>query len=159
MSEGFVIMACSITGRIYDANKNGVPNANVIMWHFNENGELIQPVQMPENPMLSNDGRTKNVGDYSFINVNPGKYAITVEKNMLLGRCDVEVGQEDITGLDIVMDKKSAAKPSSPIITSPKEKIPQMPKTWSGDIPQMPKTWSGDIPQMPKTWNGKYPKM
>lgn len=64
----------SVIGKVYDSIGNGVPNANVTIL---QGGKLLY---IPENPQLSNDGRTENVGQYGFPNIPVGQYTIIAEK-------------------------------------------------------------------------------
>jgi hypothetical protein len=84
-TEVNVVLWGAITGVIYDQNNVGIPNANVILWHYNKNSygaiERTSVVEIPENPQLANDGRTAQVGRYRYGRVPSGDYCITGEKD------------------------------------------------------------------------------
>ncbi|MCD1296132.1 PGF-CTERM sorting domain-containing protein [Methanocella sp. CWC-04] len=70
----------TISGMVTDKNRNGVPNANVTLWYWNgtaNNGI----VKVPENPQLSNDGRTAAIGTYTYERIPWGTYNVTAEKD------------------------------------------------------------------------------
>jgi hypothetical protein len=76
----------TVSGIVTDQNKVGIPNANVTLWnvHWNnttgrwENDDKW--VNIPENPQLSNDGRTAAVGMYTYYRVPWNVYNVTGEK-------------------------------------------------------------------------------
>lgn len=76
----------TIFGTIYDQNGVGIPNANVSLWYWTRNEttglmERSSLVDIPENPQLSNDGRTAHIGKYCYYRVPSGDYCITGEKS------------------------------------------------------------------------------
>jgi len=75
----------TVSGIVTDQNKVGIPNANVTLWNVKWNATLgrwenTQPVNIPENPQLSNDGRTAAVGMYTYYRVPWNVYNVTGEK-------------------------------------------------------------------------------
>jgi PGF-CTERM protein len=75
----------TVSGIVTDQNKVGIPNANVTLWNvkWNETSgkwENTKPVNIPENPQLSNDGRTAAVGMYTYYRVPWNIYNVTGEK-------------------------------------------------------------------------------
>jgi len=75
----------TVSGIVTDQNKVGIPNANVTLWNVQWNNstnrwENTQWVDIPENPQLSNDGRTAAVGMYTYYRVPWNVYNVTGEK-------------------------------------------------------------------------------
>lgn len=75
-----------ICGAVYDGNGIGLPNAAVTLWNYEKNPktnnyEITGLVHIPENPQLSNDGRTSFTGRYCFLKVPSGCYCVTAEMN------------------------------------------------------------------------------
>jgi hypothetical protein len=64
-----------ITGTVYDQNRDAIPDADVTIL---SNGQIFN---IPENPQLTNDGRTSAIGSYLFDNVPDGQYTVTGEKD------------------------------------------------------------------------------
>lgn len=70
----------TVSGLVSDTNRNGVPNANVTLWHWD--GEKNTGIlRAPDNPQLSNDGSTGPIGTYTFTYVPRGDYNVTAEKD------------------------------------------------------------------------------
>jgi hypothetical protein len=76
-----------ITGMVYDDNNVGIPDASVTLW---SNGQVFN---IPENPQLTNDGRTSATGSYHFANVPNGQYTVTGEKNGHTASAIVTIGE------------------------------------------------------------------
>jgi len=75
----------TVSGIVTDMNKVGIPNANVTLWNVKWNQTLGRwentgIVDIPENPQLSNDGRTAAVGMYTYYRVPWNVYNVTGEK-------------------------------------------------------------------------------
>ncbi len=76
----------TVSGIVTDQNKVGIPNANVTLWNVEWNNSTgswsihLTPVNIPENPQLSNDGRTAAVGMYTYYRVPWNVYNVTGEK-------------------------------------------------------------------------------
>jgi PGF-CTERM protein len=75
----------TVSGIVTDQNKVGIPNANVTLWNVAWNNstarwENTKIVDIPENPQLSNDGRTAAVGMYTYYRVPWDMYNVTGEK-------------------------------------------------------------------------------
>jgi PGF-CTERM protein len=75
----------TVSGIVTDQNKVGIPNANVTLWNVKWNQtvgrwENTKSVNIPENPQLSNDGRTAAVGMYTYYRVPWNVYNVTGEK-------------------------------------------------------------------------------
>jgi PGF-CTERM protein len=75
----------TVSGIVTDQNKVGIPNANVTLWNVEWNNSTTswvntQPVNIPENPQLTNDGRTAAVGMYTYYRVPWDVYNVTGEK-------------------------------------------------------------------------------
>jgi PGF-CTERM protein len=75
----------TVSGIVTDMNKVGIPNANVTLWNVKWNQSLGRwentgIVDIPENPQLSNDGRTAAVGMYTYYRVPWNVYNVTGEK-------------------------------------------------------------------------------
>jgi PGF-CTERM protein len=75
----------TVSGIVTDQNKVGIPNANVTLWNVEWNNttnqwQNTQPVSIPENPQLTNDGRTAAVGMYTYYRVPWDVYNVTGEK-------------------------------------------------------------------------------
>ena len=86
----------TVSGIVTDQNKVGIPNANVTLWNVkwtstnftNSKGEEYpvgkwentKILKIPENPQLSNDGRTAAVGMYTYYRVPYDVYNVTAEK-------------------------------------------------------------------------------
>jgi PGF-CTERM protein len=81
----------TVSGIVTDQNKVGIPNANVTLWNvkWNETDygtykvgrwENTKILKIPENPQLSNDGRTAAVGMYTYYRVPYDVYNVTAEK-------------------------------------------------------------------------------
>ena len=75
----------TVSGIVTDQNKVGIPNANVTLWNVEWNQSTgqwqnTQPVNIPENPQLTNDGRTAAVGMYTYYRVPWDVYNVTGEK-------------------------------------------------------------------------------
>lgn len=70
----------TVSGIVTDQNRNGIPYANVTLWHWNgtANGKILKA---PDNPQLTNDGRTAAIGMYTFTYVPEGDYNVTGEKD------------------------------------------------------------------------------
>lgn len=96
-------MSFYLFGRIYDMNIRGVRNSNVTLWIADNNGELIKPVQMPENPSMSSDGRINEPGIYKFPVVEPGRYVLTAEKNGKVSKRNIQVVDCDVINADLIM--------------------------------------------------------
>ncbi|WP_174591277.1 PGF-CTERM sorting domain-containing protein [Methanocella conradii] len=87
----------TVSGVVTDQNKNGIPNANVTLWNVKWNTttytrsdgsnytvggwENTKIVKIPENPQLSNDGRTAAIGMYTYFRVPEDVYNVTGEKD------------------------------------------------------------------------------
>lgn len=75
----------TVSGIVTDQNKVGMPNANVTLWNVRWNNttnawDNAGILDIPDNPQLSNDGRTAAVGMYTFYRVPWGVYKVTGEK-------------------------------------------------------------------------------
>ena len=75
----------TVSGIVTDRNKVGIPNANVTLWNVMWNNttarwENTKQVNIPENPQLSNDGRTAAIGMYTYYRVPWDVYNVTGEK-------------------------------------------------------------------------------
>ncbi len=75
----------TVSGIVTDSNKVGIPNANVTLWNVEWNQSQnawvnTQPVSIPENPQLSNDGRTAAPGMFTYYRVPWNVYNVTGEK-------------------------------------------------------------------------------
>jgi hypothetical protein len=74
----------SITGRVYDANHNTVPNAKITLYYtkFITNDYVVgNPVKMSDNPQFTGDGSRSLTGLYKFSGLTSDVYIITTEKN------------------------------------------------------------------------------
>lgn len=85
-TEVRIVLWGTIAGTIYDQNGAGILNANVALWYWTKNAstglmERGPLVLIPENPQLSNDGRTSHVGRYIYYRVPSGDYCVTGERN------------------------------------------------------------------------------
>jgi hypothetical protein len=74
-----------IGGIAFDKNGFGIPSANVSLWSCHYNGSSHQwerddVLKIPENPQLSNDGRTAPTGLFAFYYVPVGNYMVVAEK-------------------------------------------------------------------------------
>lgn len=84
-TEVRIVLWGTLAGTIYDQNGAGIPNANVVLWNWTRNPttglmERSSIVMIPENPQLSNYGRTSHVGRYCYYRVPSGDYCVTGEK-------------------------------------------------------------------------------
>ncbi|MCD1293435.1 carboxypeptidase regulatory-like domain-containing protein [Methanocella sp. CWC-04] len=83
----------TVSGMVTDKNRNGVPDAVVTLWHWNgtANNAILKS---PDNPQLSNDGKTAAIGTYTYTFVPQGQYNVTAEKDghMYFAMVDVEKG-------------------------------------------------------------------
>lgn len=74
-----------ITGMITDKDSNGVPGANVTIWHYiqdsNGQGRNEGKVNVKDNPQLTGDGSAASRGIFEFINLPYGWYNITADKD------------------------------------------------------------------------------
>jgi len=75
----------TVSGIVTDQNKVGIPNANVTLWNVQWNNstgawENTKVLGIPENPQLSNDGRTAAIGMYTYYRVPWDVYNVTGEK-------------------------------------------------------------------------------
>lgn len=75
----------NIGGLVRDKNDYGPPNANVSLWscHYNSSSgkwDKDDLLDIPENPQLSNDGRTGPSGQFTFYRVPVGTYILMAEK-------------------------------------------------------------------------------
>lgn len=75
----------NIGGLVRDKNDYGPPNTNVSLWscHYNDSSgkwEKENLLDIPENPQLTNDGRTGPAGQFAFYRVPAGTYVIMAEK-------------------------------------------------------------------------------
>jgi Carboxypeptidase regulatory-like domain len=70
----------TVSGIVTDQNRNGIPNANVTIWHWNGTSN-VKMLASKDNPQLSNDGRTAAIGMYTFVYVPVGSYNVTAEKD------------------------------------------------------------------------------
>lgn len=96
-----------ITGTVYDQISAGIPNAAVTLWNLEKNKttglmEKTSVVSIPENPQLSNDGRTAHVGRYIYYRVPSGYYCITAEKYGHIYFTEVHLRKGTVTS-DIVL--------------------------------------------------------
>ena len=99
-STGYVIngVSCGIlVGRAVDSNDNGIPNANITLW---QNGV---PLNIPENPQLTNDGRTAAVGMFAFYQVPFGDYILSVNKGETTTQVNVNVNSGTVYTGNIVL--------------------------------------------------------
>lgn len=74
-----------VSGIVTDMNRVGIPNANVTLWNVKWNETLgrwenTKKVNIPENPQLSNDGRTAARGMYTYYKVPYNVYNVTGER-------------------------------------------------------------------------------
>lgn len=86
----------NIIGNVHDTNDNGEPYANVTLW---QDGKIVN---IPENPQQTNDGRTSTIGNYNFMEVPPGNYIITADKDGKKGSVSVDFNSNSET-IDIVI--------------------------------------------------------
>lgn len=73
----------SISGRVYDANHNAIPNAKVTLYYtkFIMDYVAADPVKMQDNPQLTSNGSKSLMGLYVFTGLPPDVYIVTVEKD------------------------------------------------------------------------------
>ncbi len=75
----------TIWGIICNQNRVSLMNADVSLWHCDYNQSTGQwektiMVDMPENPRLAGDGKTRIAGEYRFDNVPQGTYYVYADK-------------------------------------------------------------------------------
>ncbi len=75
----------SIIGKVYDKNRNGIPNAIVKLWRskYNEDKKVYERTTLypsPENPQQSR-GMITPIGSYIYYRIPIGSYQITAEKS------------------------------------------------------------------------------
>jgi hypothetical protein len=72
----------TVSGFVTDKNQNGVPYAKMTLWQWPGEGKPNEVVlRSPDNPQLTNDGRTATIGTYTFTYVPAGHYNLTAEKD------------------------------------------------------------------------------
>lgn len=72
----------TVSGVVTDKNQNGVPYAKMTLWHWNGEGRPNEAMlHAPDNPQLTNDGRTAAIGTYTYTYVPAGLYNLTAEKD------------------------------------------------------------------------------
>jgi len=73
----------SISGRVYDANHNAIPNAKVTLYNtkFTLQYEASDPVKSPNNPQYTSNGSTSLTGLYVFTGLSSNVYIVTAEKD------------------------------------------------------------------------------
>ncbi len=73
----------SISGRVYDANHNAIPNAKVTLYNtkFTLQYEAAEPVKSPNNPQFTSNGSTSLTGLYVFTGLSSNVYIVTAEKD------------------------------------------------------------------------------
>lgn len=72
----------TVSGMVNDKNQFGVPYAKMTLWHWNGEGRPNEVMlHSPDNPQLTNDGRTAAIGTYTFTYVPAGLYNLTAEKD------------------------------------------------------------------------------
>ncbi len=76
----------TIFGTIYDQSGIGIPKASVTLYYTIKNNVTgilgVGPiVHIPENPQLSNDGKTSIIGRYIYYRVPSGDYCVVAEKD------------------------------------------------------------------------------
>ncbi len=82
-----IVTSCtwgSIVGKVYDINRNGIPNATVTLWRsrYNEEKNVFERITLcrtPENPQRSHPMET-HIGNYTFYRIPTGIYQISAEK-------------------------------------------------------------------------------
>ncbi len=89
-----------IGGLVFDKTGVGPPNANVSLWtcHYNDSSRKWEKdtiLEIPENPQLSNDGRTGSSGQFAFYGVPVGTYVIMAEKEGHRNSSIVTIEQDD----------------------------------------------------------------
>jgi protocatechuate 3,4-dioxygenase beta subunit len=89
----------TISGEVLDNNLNGIPNAAITLWNSESvnGGYVIKSIiRIPENPQLSNDGRTSSIGQFIYRRVPLGTYILTAEKNGYKGKAIVNLKNKSI---------------------------------------------------------------
>lgn len=86
----------TVSGMVTDKNRNGVPDANVTLWHF-DGLKNTRMLRSSDNPQLTNDGRTAAIGTYTYTFVPQGLYNVTAEKDGHMYYAIVEVRQGTYT--------------------------------------------------------------
>ncbi len=73
----------SISGRVYDANHNAIPNAKVTLYNtkFTLEYSATDPVKSPNNPQYTSNGSTSLTGLYVFTGLSSNVYIVTAEKD------------------------------------------------------------------------------
>jgi hypothetical protein len=58
----------TVSGMVTDKNQNGVPYAKMTLWHWNGEGRPNEVMLLsPDNPQLTNDGKTAAIGTYKTL--------------------------------------------------------------------------------------------
>jgi hypothetical protein len=70
----------TVSGVVTDKNQHGVPDAKMTLWAWNGTGN-VGVLGIPDNPQLTNEGRTATIGTYTFTYVPAGVYNLTAEKD------------------------------------------------------------------------------
>ncbi len=95
----------TVSGIVTDQNKVGIPYANVTLWYAVQNDSVAEQydnsgiVNTPENPQLTNDGRTAAVGMYTYYRVPWGLYNVTAEKEGHMYYAVFALGPSSATGV------------------------------------------------------------
>jgi hypothetical protein len=92
----------NIAGFARDKNNVGIPSANVNLLNcvYNQSSKKwdnIGLLKIPENPQLSNDGRSAPCGSFVFASVPKGNYNLTVEKDGYTNSSIINLEQGTVT--------------------------------------------------------------
>lgn len=73
----------SISGRVYDANHNAIPNAKVTLYNTKFTLEYVasDPVKSASNPQYTSNGSMSLTGLYVFTGLSSNVYIVTAEKD------------------------------------------------------------------------------
>lgn len=116
----------TISGLVSDKNRQGIPLANVTLWYAEVNytadstGHIWDSkgiVKVPENPQLSNDGRTGPLGIYTYERIPWGLYNVTAEKDNHLWFAHVNLTAGTYTANVAIPDYVYTA-PATPTVTA-----------------------------------------
>ncbi len=82
----------TVSGVVTDKYQSGVPDAKMTLWYWSGEGRPNEVMlRSPDNPQLTNEGRTATIGTYTYTYVPAGLYNLTAEKDGHFGFALVNV--------------------------------------------------------------------